>query len=654
MMKVCQEIQPREFIRAVLLVAFPIIGIVLPIDFASQVDGYLIYLRPWELLPVFGWAWLFYAAFGIIAGTGAGLIAVGVTKAFRKNFVLVSTGFGSWLALCITALSVVKAATIWLAGHELSHTVFLMSRYRLSVAIVTLLLVTIWHCLNPLWHSRLVSFAKIGTAVSLPVVLFAPIAVLLHRSPVNSGERALPRPKAEMQLPDIILITIDALTANHLSFYGYGNPTTPNLERLARKANVFERFYSNGNFTTPSTNSIINGIRPWTHRANQPLARIDASFAENGLTARLKRGGYQTFVVSTNPIAAPFHIQNDKWFDRIFDANDRESLPIIETMMAARYAHFLPISTLPVFTTCCSVMDHLLVLTRVWSPTDQHSTAAVLAAARHLIDNRNPHQPMFLWVHFLPPHSPYASPPPFLGRYDSSRERSSRFVSSPPWQFLAADDLAHLSPYIGRYDEAVAYVDDSLGCLLESLKGNALYHKALLIITADHGESFSHGYGGHGGVMLYDDLIHIPLIIKEPGQEEGVRVKTVAEQIDLMPTILDLAGMPLDGPFEGRSLKPALRAQAMDGSVFSMNFEQNSRFKTLTNGSVAMIEGRWKYVHFMGRIHYPMMPRLADSLYDLDADPGENINLVNERVDIAAPMLASIEEQLRRHGQALP
>lgn len=653
-MRICREIQAREFIRAILLVIFPVIGIVLPIDFASQVDGYLIYLRPWELLPVFGWAWLFYAAFGIVAGTSMALVAVGVAKAFRKNFVPVSARYGSWLALCLTALSVLKAGTIWLAGHEPAHTFSLLSKYRLSVVVVTLLFVTICHWFNPKWQSRLLFVAKTGTAVGLPLVLLAPMAVLLHPAPVRSGERILTRLKANMQRPDIILLTIDALTANHLAFYGYAHPTAPYLERLSQKANVFERFYSNGNFTTASVNSIINGIRPWTHRANQPLACIDSNFAENGLTARLKRSGYQTFVVSTNPIAAPFHIQNDKWCDRILDANDRESLPIIETKMAATFPHFLPISTLPVLTTCCSVMDHLLVLTRVWSSTDQYSTGPVLAAAQHLISNRNSHQPMFLWVHLLPPHSPYASPPPFLGRFDATQERATRFVSTPPWQFLAAENLVPLALYIGRYDEAVAYVDHSVGSFLDSLKGSALYDNSLLIVTADHGESFSHGYGGHGGAMLYDDLIHIPLIIKEPRQEEGVRVKTVAEQIDLMPTILDLAGVPMDGPAEGRSLKPALRGQAMDGSVYSMNFEQNSRFKTLTNGSVAMIEGRWKYVHFMGRIHYPMMPVLVDALYDLDADPGENINLVTKQVAVAARMLASIEEQLRRHGQVLP
>lgn len=96
---------------------------------------------------------------------------------------------------------------------------------------------------------------------------------------------------------------------------------------------------------------------------------------------------------------------------------------------------------------------------------------------------------------------------------------------------------------------------------------------------------------------------------------------------------------------------PTLRGQKIDTPVYSMNFEQNSRFAALTSGSVAMIEGHWKYVHYMGSIQYPLMPKLVDSLHDLEDDPGENTNLITEQPGIASKMRTAIKEQLRIHGK---
>ena len=88
----------------------------------------------------------------------------------------------------------------------------------------------------------------------------------------------------------------------------------------------------------------------------------------------------------------------------------------------------------------------------------------------------------------------------------------------------------------------------------------------------------------------------------------------------------------------------------MAGAAFSMNFEQSNRFAPLDRGTVAMIEPRWKYVHYFGAIRYPMMPRLEDSLFDLEADPDEKINLIATQPVVAARMLGEIQSRLHRHG----
>ena len=149
--------------------------------------------------------------------------------------------------------------------------------------------------------------------------------------------------------------------------------------------------------------------------------------------------------------------------------------------------------------------------------------------------------------------------------------------------------------------------------------------------------------------MLYESIIRVPLLIKEPHQAAGRRSAAVSEQIDLMPTVLELAGMPAPDQTEGRSLVPVIHGGA-GHPVFSMNFEQNNRFAPFTTGSVAMIDGPWKYVRYLGHIHYPYMPVLENTLVNLQADPAETANVAGAHPEIAEKMRRTIEDELARHN----
>lgn len=452
--------------------------------------------------------------------------------------------------------------------------------------------------------------------------------------------------------PDIILVTADAFAANHASFLGYARPTTPNLEALAGQSSVFEHYYANSNFTTASVNSIVNGVRPWTHRANQFLARVSPEIADAGLVARLRRAGYETDAVWTNALASPFLNQSDRWLDASRFAQTRYTGPIISSVMCTRFPHFIPVTELGAFITTTKVCDRIAVSLGVWSMTDQNALEPAFAQARDLIAHRDPARPLFLWVHVMHPHSPYAAPAPFLGRFNPGPMMRTRYDSSPANEFVGARTSdERVAQFAGRYDEGVAYFDARAGEFLDWLRSHSMFDKTLVVVSSDHGESFSHHYGAHAGPMLYEDVIHVPLLIKEPGETSGRRVGALAEEIDLMPTILDLAGVPAEGAVEGRSLRPAIDGHEMDRPVFSMNFEQNPRFRDLSVGSVAMIEGRWKYVRYLGRQRGLMVPDLADSVYDLRSDPGETRDLVSSEPAVAARMRAAIDEQLRLHDK---
>ena len=653
----------RPIVGAVAVAAVMVAGVTLPLDFLSEIDAYLIYVRPWELLPIFAWSWLFYFLLGIVLGGITVTVVVTISILIKPaRTTELAKWVGNSMVLSIPVLGVMKGARTWfrMRGFERFVTWQVANHWAIVGIVVIGCGIVTWR--HPGRHEGIKLLGCIGASCGLLLTTIAPLVVLLHpddQIPIIVGEHG-DRVSQEVQ-PNIILITLDAFAANHSTLYGYKRQTTPSLEQLGMGAHVFERFYANSNFTTPTTNSFINGVRPWTHRTNELFSIVDSYIADKGMIARLKRAGYQTYAVATNPAADPIHNRSDRWLDESSYGNIHTiDLLIFSIFDEFHFTHVEPaLLNLTTFSRVSRGIEHALILLGIWSNTDQYDPQIALSAARRLILARHLGKPMFLWVHLFAPHEPYASPAPFLGRFDGGPGHRTRFNSSPPSEFLATKVGAFPSEYIGRYDEALAYEDYYLGLFLAWLKSEGLYEKTLLIISADHGESFGHGYGGHAGPMLYEDVIHIPLIIKEPGQMIGDRRSELSEQIDLMPTVMDFAGIPIGSDVEGRSLRQVHDGDVAMRAVYSMNFEQTSRFGALKNGSVAMLEGRWKYVHFFGKLHYSMMPpllrilpNLEDSLYDLSADPKENKNRILEQPLMANRMRSSIEMQLRIHDRA--
>ncbi|MGH8327663.1 MAG: sulfatase family protein, partial [Steroidobacteraceae bacterium] len=264
-------------------------------------------------------------------------------------------------------------------------------------------------------------------------------------------------------------------------------------------------------------------------------------------------------------------------------------------------------------------------------------------------------KPIFLWVHLFPPHAPYAVPPPWLGRFDASQKDRTAASTQPYWGWLQSRlTEPQVNVLEARYDEAINYADAYAGPFLQRAL-EILGPNTAIVVSADHGESFAHGYGAHTGPGLYNEIIHVPLIVKLPGETTGSRCAAPAQQADIAPTLAALAGVTAPADWEGRSLLGACAdaqsdAQAPERAIFSMNFEQNPRFGALKTGSVAVIEGRWKLIHYMGALHYPDMPRLHDELYDVVADPGERTDLAAQQPAVVRQLRSLIEAALARHG----
>ena len=192
----------------------------------------------------------------------------------------------------------------------------------------------------------------------------------------------------------------------------------------------------------------------------------------------------------------------------------------------------------------------------------------------------------------------------------------------------------------GRYDEGVLMADDVIGHFLDVLKSQGRFDRSLIVVSADHGESFNPQYGGHGGPLLTEELIRVPCLIKPPFYHGSKRESLLFEQSDLAPTILSYAGLPVPAGMEGQ----AYPSKPNNVPIFSINRDlQEIGTHTL---SVALREGDWKYVLHLGRWKYPWPQR---ELYDIAKDPNESTNLVEREPERAESMRQHILQELARH-----
>jgi arylsulfatase A-like enzyme len=635
---------------------FALLGITLPISLLTSVERYLYYLRPLELVPAYGTAWLFLAAVGMPVSLLFALALKALDRTHGSGSVrrsLVALLIGVAAAAVVGAFA--DGAVTWLRTFGLLAGVHLMSVLAAASIGAGILIASL-----PAGRMALLKLygpAKYCAAVGALSVLSLPFSGWGSGAPTDPAGHP-PGAATASSRPNILLVTIDTLSAEHMSLYGATRPTTPSLDAFASEATVFDRAYANANFTTAGIASILTATRPWTHRALQlptwPIARVRA----NSLPAVLSRAGYQTAYVATSIWASAAKNGLGLYFN--FDATDEiESLSQCRDRLAAALPYSCPATELPLFWFAGRLLEKARQIAFDSPPNWQYDPRAAIRPALRWLAEADKRTPIFLWVHFLPPHSPYAAPKPWLGSFDSSNVARTVADSDTEQAFLfrsISTERAHVLE--ARYDESVAYIDYFVGEFLNKGLG-LLGDNTVLIVTADHGESFAHGYGMHSGPGLFESIIHIPLMIKLPSQAHGVRTSVVAEQVDIAPTIAQLAGLAPSPAWEGRPLLEGSRSTEGDAPVaakpvFSMNFEENPRLSALTTGSVAVIDKHWKLVHYMGALHYRSMPQLHDQLYDLAADPGELVNRITDQPGETERLRALIAAELVQHGGALP
>ncbi len=436
------------------------------------------------------------------------------------------------------------------------------------------------------------------------------------------GNPVLETPARISERPTLVLISIDCLRADHVGVYGYEKPTTPSIDELAKEATVFRRAASASSWTLPSHMSMFTGLPPLLHGVSESQDRYWAGSAKRlapsvpYLAEILAREGYQTAgAVSSVAMSQVYGFERGFGVYRLHPANAAE------------------------------VVDSALDLARRARGREQ-----------------------FLFVHFIDAHWPYL---PMVEFRAYAREFLDRF---PPRPKDISELTRRLSGKAERarpedaaearslYDAALAYVDRELGRFFRELRTMDLYDDSLILVTSDHGESFhDRGTWGHGR-NLYQELTHVPLIVKWPGSKLMGEVQTLVSHVDFFPTLLEEAGLS-PPPNHGVGLRAVQQGAgpASSRSIWmDVSWEDRFRRETL----LAVRRGNRKYVAVFPygapeKVSWSSV--LREELYDLESDPLEQENLARARereVDAfresaKAYLDAARESRLRHLGGAI-
>jgi arylsulfatase A-like enzyme len=401
----------------------------------------------------------------------------------------------------------------------------------------------------------------------------------------GEAERAwwgAPAVTADRAAPLAVIYLVDTLRADHTGVYGYARRTTPELDAFARDAVVFDAAVVHASWTKPSVASILTSRLPAQHRAVQlrdPLDPANVTVAE-----RLREKGWSTGAAIANSVIYGAESTFDRGFEVFAGLHGDDDRP--SKLVGADV-----------------VVDAAL---------------AFLRSRRGL--------PTFLYVHTMDPHVPYEPPPPFdrmFGPFPTP-EHPAR---DPRTDYKEPLDRERM---IGQYDGDIAFGDREFGRFVRELEAAGLYEDALVVFLSDHGEEFlDHGRWLHGR-SLFDELIRVPLVVKLPGNRgAGTRVAGQVQGLDVVPTVLEAAGVPLPPDLGGQPLQRMLARGASP------------------RPAIAEISHRGFVAHGVRTDEDKYVRRFSpddDELYfDLRQDPKEKTSLAGDRADRVRVLQAQAE-----------
>ncbi|MFI5322924.1 MAG: sulfatase-like hydrolase/transferase [Thermodesulfobacteriota bacterium] len=562
------------------------------IDFYAHIKDYWLELLVFMLISIFASAVTYHAVKRVCIYQNGGLV-------------------GSILSLLIPLLLTEIMILILLNKHG-TYTDYDLTLGFFSIALLTLGLFFVF------------VKSRFDTVIPLCVLMFAALVVCPIIF-VCTSEKYEPsannfKPSTNHKIKRVILISIDTLRSDVLSSYGSKEVSTPNIDSIAADGTLFKNAFSAAPWTLPSFSSMMTGVSPTVHKTYTAESRLPDKFIT--IAEYLRDAGYHTAAIGDNVFLQPEFNLNKGFLEYNFFPK-RQTM--INSFGATIFKKFFS-KKLIYYASTTDLTD----LSIDWL-------------------EKNQDKEFFLWVHYYNPHLPYTPPIQYISKDAVPDETIGyRLMNAVPIR------NGHFAPNASQrkwikelYNAEVRYVDDSLGRLLDRMKEMNLYKNSLIILLSDHGEEFWDHNGFEHGHTLYNELLHVPLIIKLPGAQSA---KTIDEKVttqSLMATVIDLTGIKNKNPnITAESLVPLLKDNP------------NSFIeRPLISTGILYFENR-EAVIFDGMKYIQSLVTSRGELYNLNHDPGEqnplplgsNESNTNQAKDILSNNDRESEKQIEQLG----
>lgn len=553
-----------------------------------------------------------YGVFCALGGAAFGLGSAWVGRLMQREAVPEPQAFGRLAALMVAAIG------FGLAMFRIRRDVFEEIAWKskemaLAFLVCAAAAAAIYFGLSfalRAWSSRRAGAFLLrawGSPALVAVVVAGVVGVATAMPPSHGSDAS--RGAAPDGAPNVLVIVVDTLRADHLPAYGYEGGRTPNLDRFAQDAVRYEQAFANASWTRPSFASILTGRYASSHGVmGKPDSLPDDAVT---LPEALREGGYETAGFVTNFNVGPY-FNFQQGFDEyaflepefVLGADDSAAkLLLVQTMR--------------------QVIERVRAARGAVEPGTAYQDAETVN--RHLVswlERGRRQRPFFLFVGYMDPHDPYFPHP-----YDGTGYARAAHQRPDPSEAPRLREL---------YDGEITYWDEHFGRLMDELRRRGLYDDMMIVVTSDHGEEFAEHGGFWHGTTLYDEQLHVPLFVKYPrGERGGTSEARWVQSVDIMPSVLAAAGLPAVAGVQGhvfeQSAAVVFAEESHEGNVLTSVRErrESGAFKIITAN-----EGN---------------PRgLAPvELYAVDDDPGEQANVADARADELRGITVTLEEARR-------
>jgi arylsulfatase A-like enzyme len=503
----------------------------------------VLFKSPLNAVRVFPAAMLWYGLTGTIFASFI-TVLLGAIRLINKDRITYKFRYYAMLS-GLLLFPAAPTAAVWVKTAVLDWMLLFHPYSLAATALIIVLACVMWFCITQFaglvgdWLSagfaKRTGYTRPGPGYAMGLLLFAILGSLMGVAfPVegvtirtsgsphirNTVATCEPRKK-----PNVVLITMDALRANHLSCYGYGTKTSPFIDELASKGVLFERCFAQSSWTYPSMTSLFTSTYPRQH----DMLRMRATPPEKlpTLAQVLGSAGYETASFGEALLRTSHFGFHHVMVSERFPASDADVFPLLSCAVFQIGRMWCPFLREKAAFYFRDDLKHWYVEAETMNET----VGEWLQSAR---------EPFFLHVNYNDPHQPYTQHP----------------VPPVVWNIMSKLNREHL---IGLYDGEIAYLSRHLESFIKNLAVTSPLSDTLIIVTADHGEQFlEHGGYSHGRT-LYDELIHIPLLVVWQGKiTPGKRAEQIVRHIDITPTILDLLGIEIPSAMMGKPLSSML------------------------------------------------------------------------------------------------